>query len=394
MAVRVVSMQVKLAVALARFSQGERLDVRATCRELGISPPTFYKYASRFAAEGLDGLFERSRRPRSSPTLTSAAVEDEIVRWRKTLADAGWDCGAQSIFWKMQRSGQDPPSVRTIHRVLVRRDMVEPAPAKRPRSSYRSVEFPRTNDCWQSDATECKLADGTAVKVFHVLDACVRKVLNATVAPTETGAAALRCVSEAIGRFGVPAMFLSDNGSAFSGKLHGGEVELERMLRALGVNVVTSTPRHPQTNGKLERYHQTFKRWLSAHDAPATIADLQALTDTFIGLYNSQRPHSRLGGLTPDEAWADRDQAPPPTQPIDPSTRTTTVTVTARGAVAVGRHDVQIGREWAGATVTVITTGDHAAIFHGRLHIRSLDLDRNRRYQPLSRPPGPRHRPS
>src|SRR5690349_8848196 len=120
-AVKVISMQVKLAVVLARLSQGERVDVRATCRELGISPPTFYKYAARFAASGLEGLFERSRRPLSSPTQTPATTEDRIVSWRKQLAEDGWDNGAQSIFWRMQRAGQSSPSVRTIHRVLVRR---------------------------------------------------------------------------------------------------------------------------------------------------------------------------------------------------------------------------------------------------------------------------------
>lgn len=390
MAVRVVPMQVKLAVALARANQGERLDVTATCRELGISRPTFYKYAERFAESGLEGLFERSRRPHRSPGQTGAAVEDRIVWWRKILGDDGWDNGAQSILFRMQRAGEDPPSVRTIHRVLVRRGLVDPAPGKRPRSSYRSFGFARTNDCWQSDATECRLADDTAAVVFHLLDDCARKALNSTAAAAETGAAAMTCVSAAISRFGIPAMFLSDRGSAFSAKDRGGECELERMLRALGVNVVTSSPYHPQTNGKVERYHQTFKRWLAAQDPPDSIAALQTLTDTFDQLYNSERPHSSLGGLTPDEAWATRDRAPEPTAPTDPSTRTATVTVSTRGSVRAGRHEIQLGREWVGATVLVIATGNHVAIFHGRRHVRSIDLDPARRYQPLNRGPGGR----
>lgn len=386
MAVRVIAMQVKLAVALARFSQGERLDVRATCRELGISRPTFYKYAARFAETGLDGLFERSRRPRSSPTQTPAAVEDRICWWRKTLGDDGWDNGAQSIAYRMARAGEDPPSVRTIHRVLVRRGLVEPAPDKRPRSSYQSFSFARTNDCWQTDATECRLADGTVATVFHLLDDASRKALRSVAAVAENGFAAWACVSAALTEFGIPAMFLSDNGAAFSAKLRGGETELERKLRALGVRVVTSSPYHPQTCGKVERYHQTFKKWLTTQDQPATIRQLQTLADTFDGLYNSERPHSSLAGATPDEAWARTDQAPAPTEPIDPSTRTSTVTVSARGAVRVGRYDVQIGCEWTAATVTVIVTGNHIGIFHGRRHIRSLELDPTRRYQPLRRP--------
>ena len=394
MAVRVIPMQVKLAVALARFSQGEWLDVRATCRELGISPPTFYKYAARFKESGLEGLFERSRKPLTSPGQTPAAVEDRIVWWRKTLGEDGWDNGAQSIAYRMARAGENPPSVRTVHRILVRRGLVEPAPSKRPRSSYRSFAFARTNDCWQSDATEWPLVDGTPATVFHLLDDAARKALNSTAAVSENGAAAIACVSAAITEFGIPAMFLCDNGAAFSQKLRGGQSGLEQMLHALGVRVVTSSPYHPQTCGKTERYHQTFKKWLAAHDQPGTIAELQTLATTFDTLYNRERPHSSLNGATPDEVWQRLDRAPAPTTPADPSTRISTVTVSSRGVARAARHDIQIGREWAGVEVTVVATGDHVAIFQGRRHIRSLNIDPARRYQPNGRPRGRRRTPN
>jgi transposase InsO family protein len=379
-------MQVKLAAVLARRSQGESLNVRATCAQLGISPPTFYKYVARFDAEGVEGLLERSRRPASSPGQTAAGVEDLIVGWRKELGEQGWDAGAASIFHRMRRAGQDPPSIRTVHRVLVRRGLVTPAPAKRPRSSYQRFEYPRTNDCWQVDATECALAGGAAAVVFHLLDDCSRKSLRSIAAASETGEAAGRCATEAIARYGIPARFLSDNGPAFSAKYRGGEAELERALRALGVRVITSSPYHPQTCGKNERFHQTFKRWLTKQPLPATIAELQDLADGFDLLYNSERPHSALGGATPDEIWAARDRCPAPTAPADPSTRISTVTVTHRGTAAVGgRYQVQVGREWQAAVVTVITTGDHVRIIHHRRLVRDLTIDPTRRYQPLNR---------
>jgi transposase InsO family protein len=385
MAMKVIAMQVKLAAVLARVSQGERLNVSAVCRELGISRETFYKYAGRFDAEGVEGLLERSRRPGTSPDRTSAAVEDEIVRWRKQLLEQGWDAGATSIWHRMRRAGQDPPSVRTVHRVLVRRGLVIPAPAKRPRSSYRRFEYPRTNDCWQIDATEYPLAGGAKAVVFHLIDDCSRKSLASLAATAETAEAANRCVSEAITAYGVPAMFLSDNGAAFSAKCRGGEAELERALRVLGVRVVTSSPFHPQTCGKNERLHQTFKQWLARQPQPNTVAELQALAETFDHLYNSQRPHSSLHGATPDEAWAARERCPEPTTPADPNTRIKQVTVSSIGVVSVGRHDVGIGREWAGATVTTIATGDHVRILHKRQLVRDLILDPTRRYQPLGR---------
>jgi transposase InsO family protein len=385
MAMKVIAMQVKLAAVLARVSQGEKLDVTAACLELGISRQTFYKYTTRFDADGVEGLLERSRRPGSSPGQTAAAVEDEIVRWRKQLIDEGWDGGAASIWHRMRRAGQTPPSARTVHRVLVRRGLVTPAPAKRPRSSYRRFEYARTNDCWQIDATECPLAGGTSAVVFHLIDDCSRKSLGSLAATSETGEAANRCVSEAIAGYGVPAMFLSDNGAAFSAKCRGGEAELERALRALGVRVVTSSPFHPQTCGKNERLHQTFKQWLARQPQPGTVAELQALAHTFDHLYNSERPHSALNGATPNEAWAAREHCPEPTAPADPKTRITEVTVSGTGVVSVGRHDVGIGRQWAGATVTTITTGDHVRILYKRQLVRDLIIDPTRRYQPLGR---------
>jgi transposase InsO family protein len=383
-------MQVKLTIALARFSQGEAMNVRAVCGELGISPPTFYKYAKRFEDSGLPGLFELSRRPLSSPTQVTAAVEDLIVRWRKELADEGWDAGAVSIRSRMLRAGQDPPSVRTVHRVLVRRGLVVAAPAKRPRASYRSCEFTQTNGCWQTDATQCTLADGGPVTVFHLIDDRSRKSLTSVAAAAETALAAWECVSTAMVKHGIPAMMLSDNGSAFSAKLRGGEADFERRLRELGVNVVTSTPYHPQTCGKVERFHDTFKRWLDARDAPAGIAELQVLADVFDDLYNTTRPHQALDNKTPEEVWLSVDRCPPPTIPVQPQQRTATVTVSQRGVATIGRrYDVQLGREWERCTVTVIINGLHVMVFHKRRLIRELTLDPTRRYQPL---PGPRGR--
>ncbi len=393
MAMKVIAMQVKLAAALARVSQGEQLDVTAVCLELGISRQTFYKYVSRFNAEGVEGLLERSRRPSARPGQTSAAIEDEIVRWRKQLIGEGWDGGAVSIWHRMHRAGQAPPSARTVHRVLVRRGLVTPQPAKRPRSSYRRFEYPRTNDCWQIDATECLLSDGTKVVVFHLVDDCSRKSLGSLAAPAETAEAANRCVSGAIAAHGIPAMFLSDNGAAFSARCRGGEAELERALRVLGVRVVTSSPFHPQTCGKNERLHLTFKQWLARQPRPDTLTDLQACADTFDHLYNSERPHSALHGATPDEAWANRERCPEPTVPADPRTRISEVTVAANGAVPIGRRrQVQVGRKWAGATVTTIITGDHVRILYKRQLVRDLIIDPTRRYQPLGRSHGGRHR--
>ena len=137
------------AKLLAVFSSGVRLNVTALCRELEISRQTLYKYRRRFEAEGPGGLVERSRRPHSSPGRVSLAMEEAIVLARKALPV---QYGAQTIAYHLERTGQPAPSVATIHRILVRRGMVTPQPAKRPKVAWKRFEWPRPNDAWQIDA--------------------------------------------------------------------------------------------------------------------------------------------------------------------------------------------------------------------------------------------------
>src|SRR5439155_25944176 len=107
----------------------------------------------------------------------------------------------------------------------------------------------------------------------------------------------------AASRYGLPRQVLSDNALSFSGKLHGVEVAFERELRALGVEPITSAPYHPQTLGKLERFHRTLKVWL-AEDGPATdLAHLLELLDAFRHHYNTDRPHQGIADLTPAERY-------------------------------------------------------------------------------------------
>ena len=340
MAQKVISMDAKLSAVFARsLSAAGRPNVSAVCAELGISRQSYYKYRRRFAAEGLAGLQERSRRPRFSPSRTPAVVEDAIVRARKELAEEGWDNGAVSIYYRLlaDQAGctveEGPPlavpSARTVHRVLVRLGLVVSDPAKRPRSSLRRFEFPATDDCWQIDATEVELQPATATAaplkavVFQVLDDHSRYEVASLAWPGEDGAGAWTVMTTAIARYGLPGLVLSDNGAAFSGARRGAVVAFEANLRALGTSPLTSRPYHPQTCGKNERVHRTWKQWMRRRDLhPATLAELQAALDTWRPAYNN-RPHQALAGATPAQRRAagmrtSPGRAPTPPRPASP----------------------------------------------------------------------------
>lgn len=388
MARKVVAMEAKL---LAVFTSGVDVEVAALCAQLGVSRQTFYKYRRRYAVEGPAGLVERSRRPRSSPGAVPAEMEEAIVRLRKELVV---DNGAQAIAWQLaRRAGPGAvPSARTVHRVLVRRGMVVPHPQKRPRSAWRSFEWPRPNDAWQIDATAWALADGRQVWIMDVLDDHSRVLVAARVADGPTAQAAWDAFSRAVVDWGLPARVMSDNGLCFTGRFRGVDVDFERQLRAMGITHLPSSPAHPQTCGKLERSHQTTKRWLRAQPRAAGPAQLQHQLDRWRDHYNTRRPHRAANGGTPADRWRAGNRAGPGA-PIPGPQRASLHRVSTVGHIGWGRYTIAVGSPLAGQTVLVIADDLDLTIYGQPGLIRHLTIDPTHRYQPSGLPPGPRPRP-
>jgi len=387
---KVVAMEAKL---LAVFAADLNLNVTDVCAQLGISRQTFYKYRRRWSAEGPPGLVERSRRPHRSPGQVSAEIEEAIVRIRK---DVPIDNGALAISYHLaRRDDLGPlPSVSTIHRVLVRRGMVTPQPEKRPRSSWIRFEWPRPNDAWQIDATCWALASGREVWIMDVLDDHSRVLVAARAVDGPTKRAAWDALSHGAGEWGLPAHVMSDNGSCFTGSNATADHEgsFGRHLRELGIQHIRSSPYHPQTCGKLERSHQTTKRWLSADGPVETLAELQHQLDRWRDHYNDHRPHSVARGRTPAERWQDQPPASPG-DAIDEAPHASLLKVDRSGAVAwPPRHSIGVGMDLAGQTVLVVAHGDHLTVHANTGLVRELDLDRTRRYQPTGNRVGrPKH---
>lgn len=382
---KVVAMETKLR---AVFSAGLTASVTELCGELEISRQTFYKYKARWEAEGPGGLVERSRRPHHSPNQVAGELEDQIVRLRKELAELGVDHGAATIAYHLARQGRPTPALATIHRVLVRRGQVVPEPHKRPRSATRRFVWPRPNDAWQIDATRWMLTGGGEAWVMDLLDDHSRVVLAARACGGPTAEAAWAAFCDASSRWGLPAHVMSDNGLCFTGRLvNDGEADFERDLRALGIRHIPSSPAHPQTCGKLERFHQTLKRWLAAQPLAATHADLQAQLDAFVAYYNHVRPHQALAGATPAEVWASAGRATPG-PPLSAPSRASLHSVNRGGHVGWRGLVVGVGSRFAGQQVLVVARGDDLAVFAGGGLVRRFTVDRSRRYQPTGRPPG------
>ena len=380
MAQKVTAMDIRAATVFA----GQIDNVSQFCRDQQISRQTFYKWRRRFDQNGLAGLQEQSRRPNSSPGQTPAAVEEAVLRQRKQLLEQGLDHGPQSIVWALQRDGVAMPSRSTVWRILTRHGLIVAQPQKRPKSATKRFCFSRPNECWQSDWTGWALADGTAVAIAGTLDDHSRYV-PALRAAGGQGTAELvwSTMLAGITECGIPAMSLADNGMVYTGRLHAFESAFEANLRALGTHTINSTPGHPQTCGKIERFWQTLKKWLRARRAPATLDELNELLAQFRDFYNHHRAHRALRGATPAEAFTATAKARPADRPLPEPVFISRHTVGDKsGKLHVAPYRINVGLRSASHTCDVIRQGDHIAIFSGTTLIRDLTADPTREYQP------------
>lgn len=388
MAGTVLSMRTKLAAVLVEDVSGSGVNVSAVCRELGISRKHYYTLKRRFESGGIEAVISGlPRRPLRSPTQVLAAVEDEIVRLRKTLADEGFDAGARSIHYELRGQGLDPlPAVSTIHRVLRRRGLVVDEPQKRPKAADRRFVYPDPNACWQIDGTEWQLAGGTKVCIMKVIDDHSRAVLSLRASSSaENLDDAWAAIQAAIDQYGVPVRVLSDRGSALNGDPKR-QSEFRRRLRRLGILPISSRGYHPQTCGKTERSHQTMQRWLRARPAATTVEELQALLDVFIEKFNSQRPHHSHDGRTPMSVYTAKAKATPSGIVIDTNPVVTQIKVSGRGEVNTGRYTIQIGRRWTAARVTIIREDLNVTVMTDTEVIRKLIINPDVTYQGNGRP--------
>src|SRR5579859_6540341 len=280
-------------------------------RTHGVARSWLYKLKERFREGGYAALESRSRRPHHSPQRASAEFEDEVVRLRQELVRAGFDGGPQTILFHLQERFPQLPSAATVWRILKRRGLVSPQPHKRPRCSFVRFEADLPNQMWQCDASSWQLADGSPVEILNLEDDHSRLFLSSTALPTVKAQDVVDVFHTAAAQYGRPASFLSDNAAVFSGASRGGKAPLEVELESQGIEVKHSTPYHPQTCGKVERLHQTLKRYLRQQPPAASLAQLQLQLDSFRDYYNQRRPHRALGRQTPWAVFSTKVKATP-----------------------------------------------------------------------------------
>jgi transposase InsO family protein len=369
----------------------EGRSVRSVAASTGRSKSWVARHVQLYREGGEAALAPKKRGPVTAKNRTSALVEDVIVAMRKELNDEGWDAGARTIQWHLNERGAVAPALATIHRVLQRRGFVTPQPQKRPRSSWIRFESHLPNETWQSDMTHWHLEDGEHVEIVNFIDDYSRAVLCSSVVRVATAAEVVRLFFATTDLYGLPASVLSDNGAIYTASYRGSHTGLEIELAMLGIRFKHGKPYHPQTQGKVERYHLTLKKWLRKQPPAASIEALQTRIDEFVKYYNEKRPH-QARNCPPMRAWRELDKATPEIDghALLAKTRVRHDHVDRWGAVTLRYrrklHHIGVGRPNRGKRVIILMADlDVRVIDEDGVLLRHFELDPSVDYQAKSR---------
>ena len=283
---------VEAAVSCKSFS--------SLCREFGISRKTGYKWIER--NKNNLSLSNQSRTPNIIANKTPVEIELLVVQERYN--HPGW--GAKKIKVHLERNGQRMPCEKTVNNILNRYNCIDKLEAQKHKPFIR-FEKEECNEMWQTDFKgEFKMQDGNYCFPLDIFDDHSRYAIK--IKPTlRTGGMVIPSFKEAFYEFGMPKSILSDNGAQFAG-FRQGFTQFERWLMDHDVLPIHGRIKHPQTQGKIERFHRTMDQELLNHYTPLDLADAERVLSSWRDCYNNERPHEALGMKCPSDVYAPSDR--------------------------------------------------------------------------------------
>jgi transposase InsO family protein len=299
---------VDLSVVEQRYRAVLEVEAGMTVTEVaarfGVSRQSVHAWLRRYRQEGLGGLADRSKQPKSCPHQLSADVEALVCELRR--GHPRW--GPVRLAFELGKAGVQPvPSRMSVYRTLVRHGLVTPGARRRRREDFVRWEREEPMALWQLDIVEgvtlvdVRTGELREAKVVTGVDDHSRYCVIASVVERATGRAVCLAFAAALRAYGTPGEVLSDNGKQFTDRFgKGGEVLFDRICRENAIVHRLTRPRSPTTTGKIERFHQTLRRELLDDAGPfADLAAAQAAIDGWVAEYNTSRPHQALGMACP-----------------------------------------------------------------------------------------------
>jgi transposase InsO family protein len=323
------------------------------CLRFGISRSNGHKWLGRYLTGGREGLADRSRRPRRSPTRTDEAVEAGVLRIRQESNNA-W--GGRKIAHVMKRDGATAvPAMSTITAILRRHGKLVQRADEHP-GPYQRFERARPNELWQMDFKgDFALSRGRCHPLTVIDDhsryaLCAHACNNQQELPTRERLAAV------FRRYGLPDTMLMDNGSPWGDSGGGRFTAFSVWLLRLGIRVTHGRPYHPQTQGKDERLHRTMKAEI-ALDLLADLDQCQRAFDRWRHVYNCHRPHQAIGMATPSERYRSSDRSfPEQLPPIEYGTGDIVRKADKTGDISFKNRRIHLGKPFRGEWIALRAT--------------------------------------
>ena len=283
-------------IVCKRGKQGEK-SKSAVCREYGISRVTGDKWLKRY--ENNESLDDKSKAPFRTPNKTRVETENKILETRGR--HPAW--GSRKIKRYLERQGEEMPCKNTIGNILTRNSCVSEA-ASRASTPYKRFQRASSNELWQCDFKgNFAMLDGNRCHALTVMDDFSRYSLCVDAKDNERREGVEESFARLFREYGIPCELLCDNGNPWGTSQSTGYTLFEIWLMDYGVLPIHGRIKHPQTQGKEERFHRTMDVELLNRMNMKNLADAQKQFDAFRARYNNERPHESLGLGVPAEFY-------------------------------------------------------------------------------------------
>lgn len=371
------STRMSLRSELCLFAELHGCTVSELARSYGVSRKTVHKWLARYAADGVAGLVDQSRRPHTSPRETGETMVTLVMNLR---GETGW--GGRKIHHTLDQRGLSAvPSPSTITEIIRRS---EPTPATvlaPPNQRWQRFEADAANDLWQLDFKAPVSVQSGSVSPLLVLDDYSRFLVGAAVCPNQQSETVRGILTGIFACYGLPARILADHGSPWASHTHEAVyVPLTRLtvwLIRLGITISHGRPRHPQTQGKVERCMRTLGAEVLSRTATTTAAELQMNLDSFRERYNEIRPHESLDDVPPITRYRHSPRPLPSELPpllYEPTDRL--ARVSAQGFIRLEKKRYFVSQVIPGDPVAIRPTEeeDIVEVWYGPQFVKLLDL--------------------
>lgn len=373
-------MEQRYQAVLAVIADGR--GVGEVAAQFGVSRQSVHAWLRRYEDEGLEGLANRSHRPRSVPHQMPAHVEAAVLELRRE--HRSW--GPRRLVYELGRRGVEPvPSETGVYRALKRAGLIEPGGRRRRKDTWKRWERGRAMELWQMDIVGgFGLSNGTSLKCLTGVDDHSRLCVSAKLMPRELSRSVCDGLEQALARFGVPGQILTDNGKVFTGKYHRPPVEVlfDKICRENGIDHILTARYSPTTTGKVERFHRSLRAEFLTGRVFESLEAAQAELDAWVADYNDTRPHQSLGMKTPLEVFtSSRAEVVPVKTGPEPvfqdrdGDQWITRKVNSAGVVTVSWQQISVGKHRGGRKVDIHVNQGLIQIWDGADLLKTVPQD-------------------